>query len=354
MRKAWQLLAIAVAAISLGACGGNGGTNESAGGDELDKVTLDLSFLMDGNKAPFVLGREKGLFKEQGIDITLVEGTGSSDSVKFLANKRFDFALPGAQILAQAVDTGLPIKMVANHMPRDQLVIFVRDESPIRTLKDLEGRSLVAETGQQTSLFLEPVLKAAGVDIGKVKLEEVRAEVQDQLFLQGKYDAVAAPFEAIAVMQQAEKGLKLRAFPYADYGFGAMNQGLATHVDTIKDKPDLVRRMVAAYANSYLYASEHTQELIDVVSRLYPSATTEVLAAEWNIALALVATKNTEGKPFGHMAPEDWEKTLEALRKSGDVKKELPIETFYTNEFIGDWEHLPAQGEFAEVLGGGA
>lgn len=346
--------------LATAACDSGGTDPAQAGGDpdeeeaqELDRVTLDLAFLMDGSKAPLVLGKERGFFLDEGIDVTLVEGTGSANTVQALANNRYDFGLPGGQATATAVGAGVPIKMIANHMPRDQLVIFVREESPIRSLSDLEGRRLVVGIGQQSTVLVRDVLEAAGADVDAVEIEEVQEEGKNLLFLQGRYDATATPFESIAVMREAEPDLQLRAFPYAEYGFGSMSSGLATHADTIENNPDLVHRMVAAYARSYLYAAENQDELIEVVSRLYPAATPDILETEVEIAFALVATENTEGRPFGWMAPEDWESTLDLLRRTGDIDDDVSPEDIYTNEFIGDWEHMPPQGEFGEVLSGG-
>lgn len=357
-KRRWSAVLLFV--LVLGACRSAGPEPVQAvdpGEDEvqeLDQVTLDLAFLMDGSKAPLVLGKEQGFFLDEGIDLTLVEGTGSSNTVQAVGNKRYEFGLPGGQATATAVGAGVPIKMIANHMPRDQLVIFVREESPIQTLKDLEGRRLVVGIGQQSTVLVREVLEAAGADVDLVEIEEVQEEGKNLLFLQGRYDATATPFESIAVMRQAEPDLELRAFPYAEYGYGSMSSGLATHVDTIENNPGLVSRMVAAYARSYLYAAENKEELIDVVSHLYPAATPDVLSTEYDIAFALVATEHTEGQPFGWMAPEDWESTLELLRRTGDIDDDVSPEDIYTNEFIGDWEHLPPQGEFGEQLGGGS
>jgi NitT/TauT family transport system substrate-binding protein len=320
---------------------------------ELDKVTLNLSFLMDGGKAPMVLGKEMGFFEEEGIDVTLVEGTGSSATVQFVATKTHDFGLPGAQVLARAVNEGLPVIMVANHSPRGQEGIFVRADSPIQTLKDFEGRSVVVGLGQQTSVLIRDVFVAAGVDVDLVDIEEVTEEGKNLLFLQGQYDGTATPFESIAVMQEAEPGLELRFFPFADYGLDTLSNGLATHVDMVAENPDLVRRMVAAYAKSFLYAADHTDELIEITSRLYPSATPDILRAELEIVSALRETPNTAGQPFGWMAAEDWDATLAVLTKTEAIDSPLPHESYYTNDFIGDWEHLASSGPYAEILGGG-
>jgi NitT/TauT family transport system substrate-binding protein len=342
----------AVALVTV-ACGSDSGSPPTQSEEGLDEVTLVLDYLMDGNKAPFVLGREKGFFEDEGIDVTSIEESGGSDeAAKLVGNGRFDFGTAYATDYSIAVDKGVPITMVANYQPLDQAVIFVRDDSDIQELTDLEGKNVIIGS-DESRILLENVLTEAGADVGQITIEEVDAEQRNGLFLQNRADAMKGPFETIASMQDVDPSLQVRVFPYADYGFNTMSQGLFTHNDMIESNPDLVGRMTDAAMKSYRYAAEHPEEVLEVVPDLYPEAKPQILETEMNIAFALVATENTSGQPFGYMAPEDWASTLEVLTSGEVISGDKPAEEFYTNDFIGDWEPLEPQGEFAELLGGG-
>ncbi|MEA2528286.1 MAG: putative hydroxymethylpyrimidine transport system substrate-binding protein, partial [Thermomicrobiales bacterium] len=175
MRCAMAVVSMAIALFVAG-CGGDDADTAGAEGDKaasLDKVSIVLDYLMDGNKAPFVLGREKGFFKDEGIDLeTLEESGGSSDAVKLVANGRFDFGTSYATDFAIGVDKGLPIKMLAVYQPRDQAVIIVREGSGVEELADLEGKSLIIGS-DESRVLVEDVLKAAGADPSAIKIEEV-------------------------------------------------------------------------------------------------------------------------------------------------------------------------------------
>lgn len=343
--SARKVLVGAVVLALLAACGGaedggNGGVGGSGGDEEMVGVTILLDYLMDGNKAPIALGKEKGFFSDRGIDLTIEEGSGSSDVVKFVGNGRFDFGFAGAPEVADGVEAGIPVVMVGNHQPQGQHVIFVRGDSGIETIEDLENRSVVTGSTSESEPLLEPVLEAAGVDVNQVEIARVDINVADQSFLRGQYDGLANPYEAIIGMNEAEPDAEFRAFWYADYGLSTMNQGLITHTDTLEEDPDLVSRMVEAYAESYIYASQNKEELIEVVSKAYPAVNPEGLSQEYDIAMSLVGTENTADEPFGFMAPEDWDATVEALVTAGRLEEGTDPEDFHTNEFIGDWESV--------------
>jgi NitT/TauT family transport system substrate-binding protein len=352
MRRSQPLGWMVALLLVFSACGSDDEQGGSVGQGELEEVNLLIDFEMDGKNAAWVLGKEKGFFEERGIDLVIHEGTGSTDTVKFVGNKQFDFGTASAGPVGVGVSKDVPIIMVGNHMPRDQNVIFVREESPIQEITDLEGHSLATGQANDSTVILPGVLQAAGVNVDNIDIEVVDADLKDRLWLQGKYDATVTSFDGIAEMQKAEPGLRVRVFPFTDYGITVMNHGLITHTDTVTDNADLVRRMVAAYAESYLYMVDHRDEAIEATSTQYSAASPDILEAEMEVFLALTATEATQGQPFGYMAEEDWESTLEVLEDTDQLGEDKPIEAYFTNEFIGDWDGIEPQGDFAEILGG--
>ena len=50
-----------------------------------DKVTLMLNWYVYGEHAPFYYGKEKGFFKDQGIDLEIQEGRGSATVTQVVA-----------------------------------------------------------------------------------------------------------------------------------------------------------------------------------------------------------------------------------------------------------------------------
>jgi ABC-type nitrate/sulfonate/bicarbonate transport system substrate-binding protein len=308
----------------------------------MTRVTLVLDYLMDANKAPLVLGRERGFFEQRGIDLEIVEGTGSADAAKFVANGQYDFGLASATATVVAVGQGVPIVMVANHQPLYNDAILVRADSGIDSIADLEGRSVAVGTNTTEQYLTPAVLAAEGLAEGDVDIRLVHEDSKTPLWLSGEVDGNANPVDGIPDMLQAEPGLRVRAFPFADSGFNIMNQGLIAPRNTVDANPELVGDMVAAYAESYLYAAANAEEMIDVVSAQYPQVTEESLTQQYDLVFSVVDTEASADDPFGFMAPADWDNMIEtlSLAEAIEVAEDLAAEDYYTNEFIGDWEPL--------------
>ena len=240
--------------------------------------------------------------------------------------------------------------MLANHQPRNLSAILVRAESDIMTPADLKGRSLAVGSQGNDQFLLPATLRALDLTVDDVKVTLVNESTKTPLWLSGQIDANLNPIDGLPDMIKADPTLKARAFLIADYGLSVLQQGLITTVQTVKNNPDLVSDMVAAYAESYLYAATHRDEMIAAVTDDYPDVTAESLSQQFDIVFSSVQTVNNAGKPFGYIAPEDVNQMIAALKEGGILETDLANEDFYTNDFIGDWEPLENLASVDELV----
>src|ERR1700759_1736930 len=77
-----------------------------------DKVALSLDWVVNGTHAGYFVAREKGFYKDAGLDVTVSRGFGSGDTVKRVANgsATFGIADSGAIIAARA-NEDVPVRM---------------------------------------------------------------------------------------------------------------------------------------------------------------------------------------------------------------------------------------------------
>ena len=106
------------------------------------------------------------------------------------------------------------------------------------------------------------------------------------------------------------------------------------HTKIIKENPDFIRRFVRATQKSLAYTIEHPEEAVDIYLKYIDTQPREVALQTLLNNLALVTTPNTEGKPLGWMAEADWKLTQDFLYNGGVLDLELPLDSYYTNEFV--------------------
>src|SRR6185437_9037831 len=97
----------------------------------LTKVTLRLDWKPGGQHVPFYYGKDLGYYAAEGIDLTILAGSGSSDSVKQLGAGAVDIAMVDALVLTQAAEQKVPVKSVAVYYQRTPIALISPKAKPI-------------------------------------------------------------------------------------------------------------------------------------------------------------------------------------------------------------------------------
>src|SRR5581483_692181 len=138
MRR-WTIAIMVLALVAAGAT--------AAAAQARTPVTLLLNFYATNEHAAFAYGVQKGIFAEEGIDLTIKEGTGSGPTVNAIIGDSARFGFADAAAMARAVSKDAPLRMVGNYVQTSpQAVIFFADKN-IRTLKDLVGKKVSFTAG---------------------------------------------------------------------------------------------------------------------------------------------------------------------------------------------------------------
>src|SRR5678809_508007 len=107
-----------------------------------DAVSLRLNWYFGGLHVPFYYGKEKGFYKEEGIDLTINEGRGSANTVQVVAAGSDTFGLADSSSVIATAAKGADIKSVMSLLNSTGYSVVSLAETGIKTPKDLEGKRL--------------------------------------------------------------------------------------------------------------------------------------------------------------------------------------------------------------------
>ncbi|WP_189335442.1 ABC transporter substrate-binding protein [Actinoplanes ianthinogenes] len=263
-----RLFAAFAAVILLAA--GCGGTDEKAPttAGQLDKVNTGVIAIVD--VAPIYLGKEKGFFKEQNIDLTLTTAQGGAAIVPAVVGGEYQFGFSNTISLLLGASKNLPIKVVSNGNNstgvdgKDFAGLFVKADSPIKSPKDLAGKTVAANTLKNiVETSVRASVRKDGGDPAAVKFTELAFPDQVPALQKGSVDAifVVEPFQQAAVAAGARK----IASSYVDVAPDLTVAMYFTSKQLIAANPDLVRRFTDAMKKSLTYADAHPDEVRDVL-----------------------------------------------------------------------------------------
>ncbi|MFF4619938.1 ABC transporter substrate-binding protein [Nonomuraea jabiensis] len=261
---------IVLAALFTAACGGT-----QTG--QADKVNAGVIAIVD--TAPIHLGKARGFFAEQNIDLTITPVQGGAAAVSGAVSGQFQFAFANTTSLLTAKQQGLDVKVVANGVSstgrqgKDFSAVLVKQDSPIRTAKDLAGKKIsVNQLKNIGDTTVRASVRKAGGDPTGIEFVELPFPDAPAALQSGRVDAiwVVEPFVSQAVSQ----GARPVAWNFAD---AAPNLTVAMYFTTGRTDADLTRRFTAAMRKSLEYADAHPDEVREVL-KTYTKIAPEVIA----------------------------------------------------------------------------
>jgi NitT/TauT family transport system substrate-binding protein len=298
-----------------------------------DTATFRLDWKAYGTHAPFAWALEKGLYRDEGIDLQLLEGTGSATGIKLLANGSDTFALLDFTIVPAGVDKGMSVKGIFGVMQKGTMAIITMQGNGIKEPKDLAGKRVASSVSGSAAQIFPRLLAANGVNAADVTLVRMEGPAKAQAVVAKRVDAQIG-FGILEAPQIEALGATPVVLNYADWGVPLMGLGLTANTRTMRENPDLVRRFVRASAKAWQYGVEHPVEVVQALRRHFPLVKEEVAMTQFRLTLPLLVTPATEGKPLGWMAAKDWEGLQDVLHKNKLLDTIRPVGEYFTNEFV--------------------
>lgn len=261
------LFAVTALAATTAACGGSDGNSDNSSSGSPDKVKVGVIPIVD--VAPIYLGKAKGFFSKQNIDLTLEQAQGGAAIVPAVVSGQYQFGFSNVVSLMLGASKNVPITVVANgnnatgDAQKDFSGLVVKDPAITRP-KDLEGKTVATNTLKNiVDTSVKDLVRKDGGDPSKVKFVEVAFPDMAAALDAGRVQAmfVVEPFLAAA----KAKGWKTIG-SFAAVAPNMMISAYFTSVQLKGEKADLVTRFTAAMKESLTYADAHPDEVRQVVT----------------------------------------------------------------------------------------
>lgn len=306
-----------------------------------DDVRLRLNWMYYGSHAGFALGKDKGYYKEQGINLDIRSGNGSGSAHRLVANGDSTFSYGSCASMTNLAAQGAPLISVAVIDAMGTEAIIVRPDAGVKTIADLKGKTLLTTANAGVNTFFPLVLKNAGLSESDVKITNVPDGALVSSYLQGSGGAVGilGGLDDKPAEIKANGGADPVTFPYSDFGVNQVGYCIVTRKDTVANNPDLVKRFVAATIAAYKETEKNPDAAIASMADIVGGSMAEDAGkaqarAVLDVTLSVLYSKANKDKVLGLNVPSDWEDMLALMKNYNGLQTDQPATAFYTNDFL--------------------
>ena len=297
-----------------------------------EKVSLRLDWVNSGYHAIWYFGIDKRTFQNAGIDLEVLEGKGSAVTAQTVGNGSVMFGTADTAAVMGLVSQGLPIKIVGGYLRQSPLAIIFPASKSWKRFSDMAGARIGWSAGGASSQLLPALLNSAGLE-GKIELVNMEPAAKMTSLLTGQVDAIDS-FDFLMVSILEGKGLKVATLPYASAGINVPGLSLVTSDAMVKKDPALVRKVVAAMEQTIAASRRDPEGAIDSLMKRSPTLDRGVVLRTLKMSFDLLEPDWAKGKSLPWMSPEVIAKSQDILIQYGGIKKKLPIEDYFTNQFV--------------------
>jgi NitT/TauT family transport system substrate-binding protein len=302
-----------------------------------EKVTLLLNWYLYSEHAPFFLGKEKGFFDAEGIDLDIQEGRGSGPTIQSVAAKTATFGYADVGTMMKVASKGAPVVAVGVALQTSPMSVMGFSEKNIRKPDDIKGKTVAVTPGDSMSQIWPLFLKKTGLRETDFKTVAGDAQTKLNAVINGQADLLLGyVMDQNMKLQDATKK-PVTPIRFADYGVNLISSGIIANKDLLKEKPDLVKRFLRAATRSLEETEKNPEAAVDAMLKANPKAgVRETLIIGLKLTTALYHTADTaKNRPF-RVAAGNMTDSLGMLVEYGGMEKASAgkAEDYYTNDYL--------------------
>ncbi len=224
----------------------------------------------DDTSLPLVYAVQAGLFKKAGLNVELEKLAGASVVASALAGGSLEIGKASAVSVVTAHAKGLPFTIIGQiavyRSATPDFAMVVMSDSPVKSAKDLPGKTLAAVSLQDMSTIATYAwLDQQGVDAGTLKFVEMPASATPAAMEQGRING-SVLYEPNLSSAVASGKVRIIGYPYSAIGKRYAGGVLMANVAWVAEHRAVVDRFLHVMHDATDYVAAHESDLVPMIA----------------------------------------------------------------------------------------
>jgi NitT/TauT family transport system substrate-binding protein len=310
------------------------------------KLKLVLNWKYQGPQGMFFLADDRGYFKAEGLDVTLDQGNGSGAAVPLVANGAYDAGFGDINALIEFAakkpdEAPIAVYVMFNRPP---FTVAVKADSPIKSPKDFEGRTLGGAASDGALKLFPAFCKIAKIDCSKVNITNMQPNLREQMLMQGQVDGVFGYVNTIrfSAKLMGVNDAQLRYINYGDYGMDLYSNAIIVSRKLVKEKPEVVRGLVRAINRGVVDSLKDIDAAVAAVAKREPLIKIPVERERFEATLRDEMSHPEIAKiGLGNVDPARLKASIDILVEADKLPRTPSVDEIFTPAFLPAADDLP-------------
>ncbi|HSW89105.1 MAG TPA: ABC transporter substrate-binding protein [Candidatus Saccharimonadales bacterium] len=301
----------------------------------LTPIKVRLGWLGSEQFAGMYVAKEKGYYKDAGLDVDLQEYQNGTNNIDQVVTGSVDFSITAPIEIITAINSGKNIKAVSSIYQISPLSFMSLKAANIVSPADLKGKVLGVVGGTpQTKLKYLALLKTAHLTEKDVTFKDLDYSESEAQHLINKKADIVDVYRTNQPYELQQKDLPYNLLLPENYGIKGYGDTIIATQQLIDQKPEIIRSFVQATSKGWEYAIAHPEESLQIGAKYQNKLYNDPKLEAYILQQATPLVSVTAGRPIGSMDFVVWNDVAGEMKADGLLQNNFDVTSAYTNEFL--------------------
>jgi len=303
-------------------------------------VSFRLNWILagEGDLAPFFVAKSKGYYQQQGLDVSIQQGSGSGAAAKFVSVGRADIGIADFPTIALAIARGADLKIIGSYQVNSPDAVWTRKDAGITSPKDLPGHTIGAPASDAQRIAWPAFAQAVGIPVGSVQWVSISPAAKITSLASGRVDATVHFMDQRCLYQNAVGANNLEFFRWANHGVNPYGNMIFTTTKMIKEHPNELREFLQATYHGLRDSIVDPHGAIEIAQQYQSSVNVKKVLSMLLISIKyMLYPGKGNSQRLGYISPSRMASSAKLVNTYFDIPHKLNAEQLYTNQFVPDW-----------------